>query len=178
MYGTCMEINDKSMEIDEICSKWEMIHTGNEWEIDGTCYNVQSCSNMFKLVKIFRLSKTIKGYKKVHSAQRFTVNHCNWMNRRSGCWSSFLHSHKLGWLMVHSWTWTIFYTLQHVFLDRLDMNIVCIMYIYVYSLYVPCVVIKKGSVKVLIQVLSPVEQFICRCWCLQVWPFGTWPLNI
>jgi hypothetical protein len=30
MYGTCMEINDKSMEIDEICSKWEMIHTGNE----------------------------------------------------------------------------------------------------------------------------------------------------
>jgi hypothetical protein len=30
MYGTCMEINDKSMEIDETCSKRETIHIGNE----------------------------------------------------------------------------------------------------------------------------------------------------
>ena len=30
MYGTCMEINDKSMEIDETCSKRETIHIGHE----------------------------------------------------------------------------------------------------------------------------------------------------
>ena len=124
-----------------------MFKTGNYtyWKWMRNWWNmfnrVQTCSKW----STYLLSKTIKGYKKVHSARRFTVNHCNWMNRRSGCWSSFLQSHKLGWLMAHSWTWTIFYTLQHVFLDRLYMNIVCILCIlYIISADPGCA---RGSAK-------------------------------
>ena len=129
--------------------------------------HVQSCSNMFKMVNIF----TVQNHQGIQKSALCPAIHSE---------SLQLDEPKI-WLLVKLFAKTqtrmahgsllnmddLLYPATCFFRSFVYEYCVYYVYIYIYSLYVPFVVIKKGSVKVLIQVLSPVEQFIfrhlCRC---------------